>query len=137
MTRLPTMWGGGPKGRWGVPLGSTVQTSPSSRGALFFSSRIVDRDDAAQTRDTPPGEGNRERQEQHEGGHHDGQRVGQVAGITQPEEGEVAAGAGCQRDDEGCRPNRPDSILAVQGSGADAGEPEQPPGREPVENQSA
>src|SRR5712692_3931618 len=51
--------------------------------------------------------------------------------------GEVAAARRGQRDDQDCRSDRPSAVLTKQGWRLEAGEPEQPPGCESVEDQSA
>src|SRR5438445_4507400 len=118
-------------------LVSSTQMSPSPRGAPFFSGGFVHRNDSTEAGHTSARERDRERQQEHEGRDDHRKRVGQMPWVAHAEVGEVAAAGGRQGDDEHRGPDRPRAVLTKQGRGMKAGEPEQPPGGEPVENQSA
>jgi hypothetical protein len=99
--------------------------------------RLVDGDDPAHAGHPPARERHGEREQEHERGHDHGQRVGEAMRVAQAQGGQVAAPGGGEQDDDDRRPHGPHAVLAVERVGVAAGEPQQPPGGEAVEDQAA
>src|SRR5205823_14158294 len=143
---FPTQWGstadcGGDRARrrrgWSL-LASAVQGwSPPPTGGSFFSGRLLDRDYAPDAGQAPGGDRDPDRKQDHDRGDDDRQRVRQPLRVAQAEVRQVATRSRGQEHDEDRSPDRPQPVLAVEGRGLAADQPEQPPRREAVEDQAA